>query len=202
MIFPFLAYLTQGTLEGVSGGAGLVFVTLPGVFESLGVFGAIVGSFFFLLLAFAALTSTVSILEVPVAYLHEEYNVSRKKAVLWVAVVIFLLGIPSMLANGYSDFYSNFITYFGAENATDFMTFIGQVVDTWLPLGGAFLAIFAAYIWKKENLSDEVANGLNSYKGSIMEKFLNLSITIIAPVALIFLFITTLLSLFFGIQIL
>ena len=129
MIFPFLAYLTQGTLEGVSGGAGLVFVTLPGVFESLGVLGAVIGSFFFLLLAFAALTSTVSILEVPVAYLHEEYNMGRKKAVVIIAVVIFLLGIPSMMANGYSDYWSGFITYLGADSPTDFMTFIGPEIN-------------------------------------------------------------------------
>ncbi|MEM6299175.1 MAG: sodium-dependent transporter, partial [Bacteroidota bacterium] len=61
MMFPFVAYLSEGTMEGVQGGAGLIFVTLPGVFETLGTtLGSIVGGTFFLLLSFAALTSTVS----------------------------------------------------------------------------------------------------------------------------------------------
>ena len=84
MIFPFVAFNLGGDMSQVSqpgfGGPGLIFVTLPGVFETLGsVWGVIIGSFFFLLLSFAALTSTVSLLEVPVAYVVDEHKVNRNK---------------------------------------------------------------------------------------------------------------------------
>jgi len=63
---------------------------------------------FFTLLSVAALTSTISLLEVPVAYLVDEKKVSRKKIVWIMAGVVFLFGVPSALSNGASDFFSNF----------------------------------------------------------------------------------------------
>jgi NSS family neurotransmitter:Na+ symporter len=111
MMFPLVAYLTDGTMEGAGQGAGLIFAVLPGAFETLGpVLGVVIGSAFFLLLSFAALTSTVSLLEVPVAYTVDELNMKRGKAVWLVAGVIFLIGLPSLVGNGYSEFFSNFIT--------------------------------------------------------------------------------------------
>ena len=93
----------------------------------------IIGGAFFLLLSFAALTSTVSLLEVPVSYAVDEHKVERKKAVLLVAVIVFIIGIPSLMANGYSKILTNFITYVGAESPTDFMTFVGHIAnDTFL----------------------------------------------------------------------
>ncbi|GAB3335771.1 sodium-dependent transporter [Marivirga atlantica] len=202
MMFPLVAYLTDGTMEGAGQGAGLIFAVLPGAFETLGpVLGVVIGSAFFLLLSFAALTSTVSLLEVPVAYTVDELNMKRGKAVWLVAGVIFLIGLPSLVGNGYSEFFSNFITYFGAENPTDFMTFIGHVAnDTFLPLGGCLIVIFAAYVWKKENLSDEISNGFDGYKGSFLEKYINFAITVFCPIVLGIMFITTVLSKFFNIN--
>jgi neurotransmitter:Na+ symporter, NSS family len=75
MIFPMV--FSQGL--SVEGGAGLIFITMPGVFESMGpVLGVVVGSLFFLLLAFAALTSTISLLELPVAFLVDKFHIQRK----------------------------------------------------------------------------------------------------------------------------
>jgi NSS family neurotransmitter:Na+ symporter len=140
-------------------------------------------------------------LEVPVAYTVDELNMKRGKAVWLVAGVIFLIGLPSLVGNGYSEFFSNFITYFGAENPTDFMTFIGHVAnDTFLPLGGCLIVIFAAYVWKKENLSDEISNGFDGYKGSFLEKYINFAITVFCPIVLGIMFITTVLSKFFNIN--
>ncbi|MTI19598.1 sodium-dependent transporter, partial [Fulvivirga sp. RKSG066] len=194
MMFPFVAYLSEGTMEGAGSGAGLIFTILPGVFESLGTtLGTIVGSFFFLLLSFAALTSTVSLLEVPVSYVVDEFEVRRTKGVWIVALVIFVVGLPSLVGNGYSEFFTNFITYFGAENATDFMTFIGHVAnDTFLPLGGFLIVSFAAYVWKKENLNAEISQGFESYEGSFVQKYINFAITFICPTILGVLFILTL----------
>ena len=197
MIFPFVFY--QGIEP--SGGAGLIFATLPGVFETLGpVLGIVIGSLFFLLLSFAALTSTVSLLEVPVCYIVDEHNIPRKKAVWMIAGFIFVIGIPSLLANGASAFFSNFTNYIGIAPTTDFMTFIGYVAnDTFLPLGGLLITFFAAYKWRKENLSAEIARGFEGYEGSFVQSFINFAVSYLCPALLGIIFILTVLNRFFGI---
>jgi NSS family neurotransmitter:Na+ symporter len=202
MMFPFVAYLTNGTMENFTGGAGLIFVTLPGVFESLGpTLGTFIGATFFLLLSFAALTSTVSLLEVPVTYVVDEFNVRRKRAVWSIAIFIFLLGLPSLLSNGYSGFFTNFITYFGADEATNFMTFVEHVGnDTFLPLGGFLITFFAAYVWKKHNLIDELSIGNENFKNSWVRKYLDFTISILCPLLLGIIFLMTFLNRFFGVD--
>lgn len=201
MIFPFVAYLTQGSMEGVSGGAGLIFATLPGVFESLGpTLGVVIGAAFFLLLSFAALTSTVSLLEVPVAYLVDEKKIKRPKAVWGMAAFIFILGIPSMLSNGNVEFLTNFVTLGGSDKATNFMDFVGLIAsDTFLPLGGALISIFVAYVWKTNNLNEEIAIGRENGL-PIVTKYINFAVSFVCPVILGVIAIITILDRFFGIQ--
>lgn len=199
MMFPLV--FSQG-LEP-NGGAGLIFATLPGVFETLGPsLGRFIGAFFFLLLSFAALTSTVSLLEVPVSYFVDEHKVARPKAVWGVAGLVFVVGIPSLLAAGASDFFSGFITYFGADSPVDFMTFVGDLsVDTFLPLGGFLIATFAAYAWRKENLNKELEQGFPGLQGTLVEKYIDVSLRYICPLILGSMFIVTVLSKFFNIHI-
>lgn len=199
MLFPLV--FSQGL--DTAGGAGLIFVTLPGVFQSFGpILGIVIGSLFFLLLSFAALTSTVSLLEVPVCYVVDEHKIPRKKAVWLIAGFIFVIGIPSLLANGASEFLSNFTGYIGMSPTTDFMTFIGYVAnDTFLPLGGMLITIFAAYKWKKENLSAEISEGFPGYEGSFVQKFLNFTISYLCPSILGILFVLIVLNRFLGISI-
>ncbi|MFQ5630083.1 MAG: sodium-dependent transporter [bacterium] len=198
MMFPLV--FSQGLQP--NGGAGLIFVTLPGVFEGLGpVLGIVIGTLFFVLLSFAALTSTVSLLEVPVSYAVDELNLRRKTAVWVTATVIFIVGIPSLLANGASSFWSNFITLPGTGQ-TDFMTFIGYIAnDSILPLGGFLIAVFAAYVWKKGNLQEQIAIGYDGYEGSFVQKFIDITISYLAPIILGILFILTVLNRFFGITV-
>ncbi|MFT6732135.1 MAG: NSS family neurotransmitter:Na+ symporter [Polaribacter sp.] len=199
MIFPFV--FSQG-IE-TDGGAGLIFVTLPGVFESLGAtFGVLIGALFFLLLSFAAFTSTVSLLEVPTAYMIDEKKMTRKKATWIVAVFIFLVGVPSMLSNGAVDSLTSFITLPG-PGTLDFMSFIGLIAsDTFLPLGGFMIAVFTAYIWKKENFNLEMSNGDAARQGSILQRYVNFAIGYICPVLLGVIFIVTVLDNFLGIKLL
>jgi len=202
MLFPFV--FSQGVEP--TGGAGLIFITLPGVFENLGPnMGMIVGSLFFMLLSFAALTSTVSLLEVPVSYVVDEHKVPRKRAVWLTAGLIFVIGIPSLLSNGASSILTNFVDIIGLakEGATDhsFMTFLGWVAnDTFLPFGGMMISIFAAYIWKKENLTEELSHGNKDYIGSNIEKYINFAISYLCPTVLSVIFILTVLNRFFGIE--
>lgn len=200
LMFPLVAYLNQGDFSNVQGGAGLIFMVLPGAFESLGpILGIVVGAGFFLLLSFAALTSTVSLLEVPVSYVIDEWHISRKKAVTIMATIIYLIGIPSLLSNGSVEFFTNFITYIGADSATTFMDFVGHISsDTFLPLGGLLIVFFAAYVWKKENLSEEITHGNPTFVGSLVERFIHIGIRYISPIILAIIFILTVADRFFG----
>ncbi|GAB5526025.1 MAG: sodium-dependent transporter [Roseivirga sp.] len=203
MIFPLIGFMSGGTMEGAAGGPGLIFVTLPQIFGTLGSIGPVVGTIFFVLLCFAALTSTVSLLEVPVAYAVDELSIRRKRAVWIVAGIIFVVGIPSLLGFGYSDFFSTaFTTYKDGGTDTDFLSFVASIAnDSILPLGGCMIAFFAAHIWKKHNLDEELASGSPKYKGSFVQKYMNFAVGYLAPAVLSVLFILTVLFKFFGISI-
>ena len=157
------------------------------------------GSFFFLLLSFAALTYTVSLLEVPVSYAVDEFNIRRNRAVVIMSSIIFLAGIPSMIGNGYSGFFTNFITYVGADSATDFMSFFGNIADVLLLLGGSLIVFFAAHVWKTQNLNKELSEGYPEYEGSVIQKFLNFTISYLCQFILAVLFVLVVLSNFFGV---
>ena len=206
MMFPLVAYYagTIGTdIQSVPSGPGLIFQTLPVAFESLGPVGGVaIGSVFFLLLSFAALTSTVSLLEVPVAYVVDELKVRRSRAVWGTALVVFVIGIPSLLSNGAVESLSNFITYYNADKATSFMTFVENIAsDSFLPLGGLLIVTFAAYVWKKENLDQEISLGADNYMNSAMRKYLSFAISYLCPLILGVIFVLTVLSKFFGINV-
>jgi len=195
LIFPLV--FSQGLSP--SAGPGLVFVVLPGIFAGMGSAGAIVGASFFLLLCFAALTSTISLLEIPVTFLVDEKGYSRKKVVAAFALLVFLIGIPSMLSQGAVDGLTNFMFYEGKSKAV--FDFVFDVFsDTGLPLGGFFMSIFIARRWKLNNFNQELALGNNSYLGSMLNKFLNFSIMFFAPLFLGIMFITTVLQKFFGVE--
>ena len=197
IIFPFV--FSSG-IE-TQGGPGLIFQVFPKIFEGLGpLTGTVIGSTFFILLSFAAITSTVSLLEVPVSYLVDEYKVERKYSVWIVAFIILLIGIPSALSQGKIVFFSEFITYFGNDKPIDFMQFIIDVSnDTLLPFGGFLITMYVSFVWKKRNLSDEISKGNPNYKGSLVEKYINFSITYICPLILGSIFLLTFLNKFFGI---
>ena len=119
-------------------GPGLTFITLPAVFSQMPL-GAFFGTLFFVLLAVAALTSAISLLEVVVAYLVDEKGVARAKAARGAGVVIFLLGIPSSLSLGvWSDFT------FAGKGFFDVMDYLAS--NVLLPTGGIFIALFAGWV--------------------------------------------------------
>ncbi len=119
-------------------GAGLAFITLPAVFAEMPA-GVLFGAVFFLLLSIAALTSAISLLEVVVAWLVDEYQMARKKAALMIGVLIFLLGIPASLSMGAVDISVGGMPFF------DFLDFFQESIL--LPLGGLLTAVFAGHVW-------------------------------------------------------
>jgi len=196
LIFPLV--FSQGLSP--SAGPGLVFVVLPGIFASLGVLGPIIGAVFFLLLCFAALTSTISLLEIPVSYLVDEKGYSRKKVVIFTATLVFIIGIPSMLSYGAVDYFTNFTFYEGkVKNVLDVVFDIFS--DVGLPLGGFLMTIFIATKWKKANFNDELEEGNPGYNGSLIQKYLNFSLSYFAPIFLGLMFVVTVLKKFFEIDI-
>ena len=123
-------------------GPGLVFMALPGAFQAMP-FGGLISGFFFIVLAVAALTSAVSILEVPVAYARNKWDWSRNKAVVWVGVIVFLVGIPAALSVGgpLGDATLLGKTFF------DWMDYLSA--NVLLPIGGMVVTLFAGYAWKR-----------------------------------------------------
>lgn len=195
MIFPLVFSMGQSPSEG----PGLVFVALPGVFQAMGpLLGKFIGGGFFLLLCFAALTSTIALLEIPVSFLVDEKKFSRKKAVLIIGSLVFILGLPSMLSFGAVPWISEF-TYYeeSVKSVMDVVQDIFFVVA--LPLGGFLMSLFIATRWKTKNMSLEISQGYARYSGSLVEKFFNLMITFLCPVVLGIMFVLTVLQKFFGV---
>lgn len=178
MIFP--AVFSFG-IEPTTG-PELVFITLPNVFEQLP-FGNIWSFVFFVLLALAALTSTISLHEVSTAYVHEEYHVSRKKAAIIVSVGVTIVGILSSLSMGVLSSYTLFgLNFF---NLLDFVT-----AKIMLPLGGMMICIFTAKRVDKLLLKEEVTN-----HGTIRFYFFNtyaFFVKYIAPIAIGLIFLNEL----------
>ena len=198
MIFPIVFSQNIST----EGGAGLIFITMPGIFETMGPgWGMFIGSMFFLLLAFAAITSIISLLELPVSYLVDQHNVKRDYAVWISAGIIFVLSIPSLLGSGYSEFFTNFITYYRNDTPVDFMTFLTDISsNTLLPFVGLLTSLFAVYVWKRKKLFRELRHGSKSFEYSWLSRYVGFCLQYIAPVVLGITFVVTILEIFFGVN--
>ena len=159
-----------------AGGPGLVFVVLPSIFAKMPG-GMIFGAGIFLLLAVAALTSTISLLEVPVAYFVDEKGWSRKRAVISMGIITFLIGIPSALAFGANHFLTTFIK----ENF-GFLDFMNAVFGNYsLSIGAFFIAIFAGYKWGVHAVAKEIQQQDNIFYYRRVWAFL---IRFICPIAI------------------
>jgi NSS family neurotransmitter:Na+ symporter len=155
IIFPALFAMGESPTAGPS----LVFVVLPKLFTQMPG-GLWVGTFFFILLSVAALTSTISLLEVPVAYMVDEKKVSRKKIVWLVALFTFIVGIPSALSQGASDFFTNFGFIPERLTTADFLGHMSFMFgDFSLAFGALLLSIFIGWIWGGAKAAEELETG-------------------------------------------
>jgi NSS family neurotransmitter:Na+ symporter len=196
MIFPLV--FSQG--QTPTQGPGLVFVALPGIFAEMGlVTGKIVGGAFFLLLCFAALTSTISLLEIPVTYLVDEKKWSRLRVVILSAALVFAISIPSMLSHGAVEFFTRFLFYEGV-NKSFFDLVFDVFSDVGLPLGGFFMMIFISRKWGMKNFGEEMSQGNQLYASGVIRVFLHFMVVWVNPVLLGIMFVVTVLQKFFGVS--
>ena len=152
IIFPTLFH--AGLEPGV-GGPGMVFVVLTSLLSSIppAPWGGIVfGTGFFMLLGIAALTSSVSLLEVPTSWAVDERGWSRKRAALMLGAIAFLLGIPSALANGAVPWLTNL-----PGIGTDFLTFLFTLFGQYsLVIGALLISLFVGWVWGVRAAGEEV----------------------------------------------
>lgn len=157
-IFPALLSINPDISASDMGGPGLIFKAFPQIFlEMFGgnaLFAQIFAILFFVLVLIAALTSSISLLEVVTAYFVDEKKFRRSHASIIMGSLIFLIGIPSALFTGVFGFVSA-VTY-----------------DYMLPIGGFFISIYAAWVWGRNRALIEIAHGCTCFKLGILWHFI------------------------------
>lgn len=168
-------------------GPSLLFITLPNVFQqafgNLPWLAVILSIMFYVLLALAALTSTISLHEVVTAYLHEEFNLTRGRAAKLVTAGCTFLGVLCSLSLG----VGKELTVFGLTlfDLFDFLT-----AKIMLPLGGFFIAIFTGWYLDKRIVWEEVSN--NGTLPKVVYRIWLFLLKYIAPIGIGFIFINEL----------
>jgi len=156
-------------------GVALIFQVLPELFHNMGgMLGLFFGVMFFALLSMAALTSTISLLEVPVSYAIDEHKITRRKA--------------SYLVGGSILFFSLIISF--NTNLIGTIDLIFSQVG--LPLGGILICLFLGYVWKTENAMEEMESGYPGIGSSMLGKVWRFLIMIFCPIVILYNLVSTL----------
>ncbi len=174
MIIPGVFAFSGGTAENLNQGPGLMFITLPKVFHSMPM-GGVIGTAFFILVFFAALTSAISLMETIVSILMDKFKWKRNFTVLFVTLLALIMGIPSSLGFG----------------AWDHIKFLGMsILDTFdflsnsvlMPIAAFFTCVFVGFVIRPKTIIDEVEESDGTFKE---EKLFTIMIKWIAPIFLI-----------------
>ncbi|MDY4889230.1 MAG: sodium-dependent transporter [Sphaerochaetaceae bacterium] len=179
MVVPGVFVFSGGNPEALNKGAGLMFVTLPKVFASIPG-GDFVGILFFVLVLFAALTSSISLMEAIISELMEIKQMSRRKAC--VIVSIYSLALGSLASLGFGPL--SFIKLVGFT-IFDFMDFASN--NVMMPVAALIICIFTAWIIKPETFIDEVKLS-STFK---VQKIYSVVIKYVAPVLILLVLITS-----------
>ncbi|MFK7830425.1 MAG: sodium-dependent transporter [Congregibacter sp.] len=150
----------------------LIFTVLPALFNTMGIAGGVVSFTFFFLMSIAALTSSISMLEVPVAYTIENHGVDRARAVPLIGVAIALVSVVILL---------NFATLFSFVIA--FTTRYSQ------PLLGFVFCIYVGWIWHRDSLLGELKKGAPDIGSSLFWKIWPWHLRVVCPAIILLIFI-------------
>ncbi len=163
MMYPIIF----GTDMEVKRSATILFTSLTVQFNMLPG-GSFISAIFYLLVGFAALTSTIALLEPVVSFIDETFNISRKKGTILSAFFIWLLGVGSALGNGASDFFTKL----------NFMGNLDGLTANWtLPIGGMLIAVFAGWFFKTKDKKEE----FNSNELKYFYPYWNFTLKFISP---------------------
>ena len=185
MIVPAVFVFSGGDQSAMQSGPGLMFQTLPKVFDSMGggQFGQIVGALFFLLVLFAALTSAISLMETVVSIVIDKFHVKRAVACIIVFIGMMLLALPSSLGNG----VWSHIQILGM----DFLTFFDFISNSVImPIVALLTCIFIGYVVKTQLVVDEVKSSSKFSR----EKLFVVVIKYIAPIFIVAILVSSVLS--------
>lgn len=149
-------------------GGTLIFTVLPELFNTMGAIGVYVSFAFFALMVIAAVTSSISMLEVPVAYIVESKNIERNKSVIIVASTIFAISATVIF---------NFDLLF------DFV--VNLTTKYSQPILGLFLCIFAGWVWKRNEILVELKKGSEQVEHSLFWKIWPWYIKFVCPVIIL-----------------
>ncbi len=157
-------------------GPGLVFVTLPYVFAQLPL-GGVLAIIFFFVLYVAAITSAISLLEVVVAYVIEEFKIKRKTAVVATVALVAVLGVFCSLSQG----ALSGVKIFGNNIFDLFDKFSANIL---MPLGALLVVLFAGWKMKREDFTDEITSGGLHKVNPVYLKIIFFSVRYMAPVVI------------------
>ena len=174
MIIPAVYVFSGGDESAMGAGPGLMFITLPKVFDTM-TGGHIIGGAFFILVFFAALTSSISLMETIVSILMDKFKWKRRKTTVIVTIYCIAIGIPSSLGFG---IWSG-ITPLGMD-ILDFFDFISNSVL--MPVMAFLTCIFAGYILKPQAICEEVEQEGVKFR---FRKFYSVMIRFVAPIGII-----------------
>ena len=182
MVIPAVFAFSGGDESALGKGPGLMFVTLPKVFDSM-TGGNIIGALFFVLVLFAALTSSISLMETVVSIVKDKFGWNRRVVCLVVLVGCILLGIPSSLGFG----VWGSVKLIGLS-ILDFFDFISNSVL--MPITAFVTCIFIGYVLKPKTLIDEVESSA-PFKS---KRLFTVIIKYIAPVCILLILISSVLD--------
>ncbi len=155
----------------------LIFTVLPELFSTMGVAGTVVSFTFFFLMSIAALTSSISMLEVPVAYTIEEHGVSRRTSV-------FAIGGAIAVASAVILF--NFDALFGLVVA--FTTRYSQ------PLLGFIFCVYAGWVWHRNSILEELKKGSENVENTLFWKIWPWYVRLVCPVIILGIFVQSIIA--------
>ncbi len=184
MIIPAVFAFSGGNESALNKGPGLMFVTLPKIFDSMPL-GTVIGVVFFVMVFFAALTSSISLMETIVSIFHDKLNLKRRTCCLIVLGISLALGIPSSL--GYSAWSG--VEILGLK-LLDFFDFASNSVL--MPIVALCTCIFVGYFLGTKAVSDEIEL-TGKFK---MKRLFSIMISYIAPVCILVILISSVLDVF------
>ena len=184
MIVP--AVYTFLGAEGMAAGPSLMFVSLPKIFQAMGGIGSVIGVAFFVMVAFAALTSSISLMEAVVASFMDGFHMERKKAVAAVTVISAALGI--LVCLGYNVFYFELTLPNGSVGQIlDVMDYISNYV--FMPVVAIATCILVGWVAKPKSIIEEVTYGGVKFG---REKLYVVMVKFVTPIMLTFLLLQSL----------